>query len=100
MAMTAIKTSLASMGNAGKIGYRYGRTKDDWTSERIDKELSVCDTALGILRGMDERGELGSKGIEVENDLLWNGKFFTLQGIYVSLTSSRAGRSTSLWTLE
>jgi hypothetical protein len=65
-AMAAIKASLLSLGAAYKVGYRYGDTKDDWTCERVDKELGICDAALKVLRGMDQKGQLGSKGLEVE----------------------------------
>jgi len=65
-AMSALKVSLASLTAAYKAGFQYGGTKDDWTGERVDKELGVCDAALRTLRGMDEKGALGSKGLEVE----------------------------------
>lgn len=64
--MAAIKASLALLGAAYKAGYQYGKDTDDWTGGRVDKELAVCDAALRVLRGMDEKGELGSKGLEVE----------------------------------
>jgi hypothetical protein len=65
-AMAAIKASILSLGAAYKAGYQYGSSKDDWTGEKVDKELAICDAALGVLRRMDEKGELGSKGLEVE----------------------------------
>lgn len=57
---------MTSLATAYKVGYRYGETKDDWTGERVDKELGICDAALRVLREADERGGLGSKGLEVE----------------------------------
>jgi hypothetical protein len=65
-AMSAIKASLSSLGNAARLGYQYGKTIDEWSVERVDKEMSVCDAGLGILRDMNEKKQLGTKGIEVE----------------------------------
>ena len=65
-AMAAIKASILTLGAAYKVGYQYGSSKDDWTGERVDKELAICDAALGVLRRRDEKGGLGSKGVEVE----------------------------------
>ena len=65
-AMAAIKASILTLGAAYKVGYQYGSSRDDWTGERVDKELAICDAALAVLRRMDEKGELGSKGVEVE----------------------------------
>jgi hypothetical protein len=65
-AMGVFKTCLASLQSAIKIGYHYGETKDDWTPERVDKELGLCDAALRVLRGMNARKELGSGAMEVE----------------------------------
>jgi hypothetical protein len=65
-AMAAIKATLLSLGLALKAGFRYGSTTQDWTGERVDKELGVLDAALKVLRQMDENGQVGSKGVEVE----------------------------------
>lgn len=68
-AMAAIKTCLAIFGLAVKAGYQYGSEKpgmEEWTVERIDKEMAICDTALRVLREMDRECLLGSKGVEVE----------------------------------
>lgn len=65
-AMAAIKTSLATLALAMKAGYTYGMDKDDWTPDRVDEQMAVCDEALRVLRELDQDGHLGSKGIEVE----------------------------------
>lgn len=64
--MTAVKTSLASLSLAMKAGVTYGTDEDDWTTERVDGEMAICDVALRTLRQLDEAGKLGDKGIEVE----------------------------------
>jgi hypothetical protein len=90
-AMAAIKASILSLGAAYKAGYQYGSSKDDWTGERVDKELAICDAALGVLRRMDENGELGSKGLEVEKaGQAIIGRSITLG--MVSLSTSGQGR--------
>jgi len=65
-AMGIVKTSTASLQAAIKLGYQYGATKDEWTSERVDKEMGLCDAALRVLRGMTARKDLGNGAIEVE----------------------------------
>ena len=65
-AMGIVKTSTASLQAAIKLGYQYGATKDEWTSERVDKEMGLCDAALRVLRGMNARRDLGNAAIEVE----------------------------------
>jgi hypothetical protein len=67
--MGAVKSSLVTLGLAIKAGYQYGVSKpglEEWTSERMDKEMAVCDTAVRVLREMDRAGLLGDKGVEVE----------------------------------
>ena len=68
-AMSAIKASLATFTSAVKAGYSYGSSRpglEEWTTEKIDKDMSICDTALRILRQMDREELLGGKGVEVE----------------------------------
>jgi hypothetical protein len=65
-AMSALKDALASLGKAAQSGYTYGATHDTWNSDLVGTEIAICDTALRVLRGMDEKGQLQNKGVEVE----------------------------------
>lgn len=65
--MDAIKSAIPNLSRACKSGYQYGsRPTDGWDEEKVERETGVCGLALEVLREMDERKQLGDKGIEVE----------------------------------
>lgn len=64
--MTALKSSLTILYEPAKLGYKYGADHAAWNTERVDKEMSVCDAAMLVLREADEKGQIARKGIEVE----------------------------------
>lgn len=65
-AMAIVKASVTTLASASKAGYVYGIEKDEWTTERIDKEMAVCEAAIGVLRELGVKGLLGTKTMEVE----------------------------------
>ncbi|GFZ46379.1 hypothetical protein JCM24511_04626 [Saitozyma sp. JCM 24511] len=96
LAMSALNESLKSLSEAYQAGYRHGQgqgqqpksssTKtltasgstsgrtadpshpghDQWDAKRVQSVMSMCETALRVLRDMNDKGQLGGKGVEVE----------------------------------
>ncbi|RSH95601.1 hypothetical protein EHS25_000693 [Saitozyma podzolica] len=96
LAMAALNESLKSLTEAYQAGYRHGQgqgqpTKsslaktpttsgstsgrtadpshpghDQWDAKRVQSVMSMCETALRVLRDMNDKGALGGKGVEVE----------------------------------
>jgi len=67
-AMQAINDGIKSLNQAVQAGYRHGSGKriEEWTEQRVMAAVETCEEALRSLRVQEEKGELGSKGIEVE----------------------------------
>lgn len=68
LAMLAINDCMKSLNSAVQAGYRYkgGKLILDWTEDTVMGLVEKCEASLRSLRAQGERGELGSKTVEVE----------------------------------
>ena len=68
LAMQVINDCMKSLSLAAKAGYRHNGDKmtPEWTEEKVTGIVEKCEAALRSVRAQGEKGELGTKLIEVE----------------------------------
>ena len=69
--MTALNISAKALGAATQAAWKSGssaKEKDGvvYDAQSVEWDVRICGMAVKLLRGFDEQGKLGEKGLEVE----------------------------------